>query len=498
MRQRPEIARVWDLFRLGAFTEAEASLASLQHDPQAQRILLWIAIRRGDVENKLYFGSRLALCDDAELAAVGRAHENVALATSEQSPRPWLNPPTRWSQAEVAYARALFAFMRGENQQIRSELAQALPKTMEQRVRFAQLRAWERALVDDFPAQARLLSHSLTLALDADVDHTLVAIIAGSLAIIVRELELGEVDGHIDELFGRIVWPADNSVYRFYAQRGMAWRHAVKGEWIRAMHLLDQALGIVPDNMREALIFLDRARISRAVSEDMAAVSASAFALERFESLDWSRAANDEVTGVLTAMDVLSQHGERARRLFDRVMATPISKMSGGAHGHRLDAFVSFAQSFFNDGSAALASVQTAYALFKKMQYVHRATDCAIRAVELGGGSRWRARAERLVTNYPRSLAAHRYQGLISPLQKIRGRRRDVFELLVHTSKTAREIGSQLGIAEGTVRVHVRDIYRVLGLESRTQLVRFYFAEAESRSHEDHLITSRRLISSAH
>ena len=51
---------------------------------------------------------------------------------------------------------------------------------------------------------------------------------------------------------------------------------------------------------------------------------------------------------------------------------------------------------------------------------------------------------------------------------------REVAELLVSSNKTAREIGEALGMAEGTVRVHIKHMNKILNVESRSELVRLF------------------------
>ena len=41
---------------------------------------------------------------------------------------------------------------------------------------------------------------------------------------------------------------------------------------------------------------------------------------------------------------------------------------------------------------------------------------------------------------------------------------REVAELLVTSNKTAREIGEALGMAEGTVRVHIKHMNKILNV----------------------------------
>ncbi len=311
--------------------------------------------------------------------------------------KPWLSPFSKWAQAEVAYTRALIAFISDRPLDIRSALSSALPRTPEQRVRYAQLRAWAKALADDFEGQAHLLSHALTLALKEHVDTGLIAIIAGSLALIVREMELGEFSLYADALLERVEWPMDPTIYRFYAQCAIAWRKATHGNWIPAMDLLDRTFAIAPDEMHKALIHADRARISRAIPERVSAASSCRFAFDCFRDTNWPDVKNDEALVILSMMDVLAFDRDRARPLFEAAIQHGLSKMVGGAHGKRFNAFKSFAHSYLSDGQDSLRHAQDAYSLFKGMKYTHRAADCALRAVEAGGGSRWRERVERLI-----------------------------------------------------------------------------------------------------
>ena len=475
-----EVARGWDLFRLGAFGEAESLVSTETHDLQAVRLLLWIAIRRGDAERKLQYGQVLAQATDPNLAAIGRAHENVALATMERDIKPWHAPSSRAAQAEVAYARALIAFMRGLPGAVRAELSSALPQSPEQRVRYAQLRAWSKALNDDFVGQAHLLTQALGIGLKENVDRSLTAIIAGSLALIAREVDLEEIGTYTDSLLEQVEWPLDPSHYTFYAKWGMAWRNAVKGDWIRAMRMLDEASHSAPDAKRLGLIYVDRARISVAIGECVASETWVRLAYQHFDAIDWKTARNDEAIDVMSTMDALTVQPERARDLLEKASSTQVSKMTGGGHGARFDAFRHYAQAHLAAGEDGLAHAHVAYRAFKEIKYLQRAASCAIRAVELGGGARWRTRVERLVAPYPRSLAAQQYARVTSPLSRISGRRKEVMDLLVTTSNTAGQIGTTLGITEGTVRVHIKQLKRILGVENRSQLVRLYL-EANSK-----------------
>jgi DNA-binding CsgD family transcriptional regulator len=480
MGSRVEIARAWDLFRLGDFAEVEFLLSPFRNDPEAVRVLLWVALRRNDMAAKHRFGSWLAEHGNSNLAAVGRAHENAACAALSLPLRNWLLPKSRWARSEIAYARALIAFVEGKPDRVRDELSEALPQVPEQRVRYAALRAWTDGLHEHFERQASHLLHALSLATQEDVDRMLVASIADSLAPLVREVELGELGVYAETLLERIVWPKEQTTSRFYTQRALAWQKALRGDWIPAMHLLDGAFGLAPDSIRRGLVFADRARISGAIGERVSAASSIANAFECFSEIDWTVTRRDEATGVFGAMDVLRSDHERASALFARAASGSVSKMAAMGHGRRLEAFKIFALSHLAEGDEALGHAQDAYKTFKELKYTHRATSCALRAIEVGGGARWRERVERLVAAYPRSLAARQYEHMTAPIAQVRGRMREVAELLVSSNKTAREIGAALGMAEGTVRVHIKHMNKILNIENRSQLVRLFLESSSA------------------
>ncbi|MGD0969538.1 MAG: LuxR C-terminal-related transcriptional regulator, partial [Candidatus Aquilonibacter sp.] len=271
-----------------------------------------------------------------------------------------------------------------------------------------------------------------------------------------------------------VAWPRERVTARFYTQRALAWQKSLRGNWIPAMQLLDGAFALAPDTMRRGIVFADRARISTAIGEYVSAASSRANAIECFSQVDWTRAHSEEPVGLFGAMDVLGSDHEQAFALFGSANSNSVSKLLAMGHGRRLDAFKRFALSHLTEGEEALGHAQVAYKMFKELKYVHRATSCALRAVELGGGARWRERVERLVAAYPRSLAARQYERMTAPVARVRGRMREVADLLVSSNMTARQIGETLGMAEGTVRVHIKHMNKILNVENRSQLVRLF------------------------
>ena len=61
-------------------------------------------------------------------------------------------------------------------------------------------------------------------------------------------------------------------------------------------------------------------------------------------------------------------------------------------------------------------------------------------------------------------------------------RLREVADLLVHSGLSYKEIAGAMGIGEGTVRVHVQQLYRRLGVGSRPRLVELLQGWGEEES----------------
>ncbi len=249
---------------------------------------------------------------------------------------------------------------------------------------------------------------------------------------------------------------------------------AVRGEWISALHLLDATLAVAPDDMRRGLIFVDRARIHHAANEESAAAASRQSALSCFERVDWSRALRDEAMGIFGAMDVLVLEPDRARALFEAAVRVRVSVEIGGGHGKRLHAFRLYAESYLAGGDFAFKSAQEAYRAFKSVKYLGRSASCALRIVELGGGARWRSRVERFIERYPHSLVARQYARINSPLATLPHRTYQVARLLASTNQSTKEIATALGMAEATVRVHVRTLHHRLNIRNRSDLVRLF------------------------
>lgn len=463
------------LFHRGAYAAAEHALADFGGDPEAERLRLRIALRRRDWPAIVACATRLTASSDPESACIGRCYENMARASSSMELLPW-NPATSpWSRAELAYARASVEFARGNVNGIFDELAQSPPATSEQRIKYIQMRAWAEALRNNFERQAVLLLNALTRAQRDDLDSGGVAQIAHPLAVLLREMEFDDFGAYAERLLREVKWPEEGTIDRFAAQRALAWRSSLRGDWIAALRTLDEALIAAPDAFCRALVCADKARIARAAGEALTATSSALLALEGFSTLDWIEAKSEGLTGVYGAADVLAcYHPDETRQLMRRLDEVRVSKLIGSAHGNRLAAFRSYAAAYLSTGEEALAHASAAYKAFKTIRYVHRAAACAVRAVEVRGGVRWRERAERLCAAYPRSLMAKELERVTSPMARLKGRRREVAELLVTTGKTAREIGEMLGIAEGTVRVHIKRINKLLKTSSRSELVRLF------------------------
>ena len=195
------------------------------------------------------------------------------------------------------------------------------------------MRAWIYGLNEQFEKQA---THLLARAFSSDDKKTSIVcysrLLQSPLALLVREIELGELGLHAESLLEQITWPEEQTTARFYTQRALAWQKALRGDWIPAMRLLDGAFAFAPDAMRRGLVFADRARISMAIGEH---VSASLVPRKRFRVFFRNRmgtsAQKDEAMGVFAAMDVLRDDPGPGSALFACAEASHVSKVSAPA-----------------------------------------------------------------------------------------------------------------------------------------------------------------------
>ena len=229
MQSRVEIARAWDLFHLGAFPKPRRCfLAHVTDDPEAAHVRLWIAIRRDDYRVE---ARRLG----AWLAQHGRREPCRRWARARKSPllprcdlplEEWL-PATSNGLKPKSRMRARSSLScKAPLTACETELAQALPQTASSAFATPHFARGSTDYTNSLKSKRHICFTRFHLRSTVDVDRGLQATIAGTLAPLVRELELGELGDRAEQLLESVVWPQERTMSRFYTQRALAWRKA--------------------------------------------------------------------------------------------------------------------------------------------------------------------------------------------------------------------------------------------------------------------------------
>ena len=177
MNSRAEIARAWDLFQLGAFAEADSLLRRFPLMPRRSVSGSGWLFAAATMRKSDGLAHGLLITAATKLAAVGRAHENAALATlGSAAAKNGCRQRSRWASGRSCVcSRALSHSQTETLKACATNLRKRYHRTTEQRVRYAALRAWVYGLHEQFEKQATHLLHALSLAADGTVDRMLVA-----------------------------------------------------------------------------------------------------------------------------------------------------------------------------------------------------------------------------------------------------------------------------------------------------------------------------------
>ena len=237
MNSRAEIARAWDLFHLGSF-QAEADFCcrfAIQRLPSTP--LDGNSPRRQEEKRRL--GAWLAQNGGEKLAPVGRAHENIALSALRcrskigfPRHRDGLSRSRVCSSARCIHGRDACSRARRTRARVTTQNASSAFVTRH----FAH---GSTGSTSSLKSRATYLLHALSLASMEPWIAVCPHMVAGTLAVLIREVELGELGSCRNAAGSRHLASRTHDASRFYTQRAIAWRKALRGDWIPAMHLLD-------------------------------------------------------------------------------------------------------------------------------------------------------------------------------------------------------------------------------------------------------------------
>ena len=358
-----------EAFHLGAYAKVRALLASVSPSPERARVALRTALRERDyvaVANAADELQTHAQTDDD--LAVGEAYTSFARAALGESVTDLtvsvtaLNAETR---AELAFVRAMLAWMNDDIGRIESLLRTDAPQTVEQQIRRISILAWAAGSARNYRRQAELLLNALVRALNEPLDAGMIVGLAHPLAVLLRELELEDLSAHAEATLRRVPWTSVDIPDSHNGIRAVAWRYALNGQYEPALTLLEEAAHLAPNALARAVSYSDKARVALAVNAQTHFIAALDIAFRQFERVDWTNVSLEESLGFYGAIDVLQYDADRARRLFETIDDEQIARSLGAAHGDRVAGYRAYAQAMLTDGHAGVDASRRAYRISK-------------------------------------------------------------------------------------------------------------------------------------
>jgi len=443
-------------------------------DPQTAfeaRLLLNVGARQRDwdlVDRAAQSLQRLG--DDSE-RVLGKAYSVLAERAQGHSARSLDIDPSgvdRRTAADVAYIQGLLAWAGRDSEAARRALRSVSPVTVEQRVKIIALQSW---FTTNLARRADMLMAALSQAIEGAVDVGLLGHIAHPLAVLVRELDLGDLGQRAEDLLGRVPWGEQAPADRYYTDRAVAWVAAQRGDYISALRLLDRTALRALNPAQCAVVATDRVRICTMAGDTVNAHVAALHAFEELELIAWDRAVNDEPYAVYSASDVLAPiDRERMRALVTRADAASLSPVLGAASLPTLPAFRDLAHALLEtDSYGSLRFARRAYRAFHNIGYEHRAASAALCAYDASRARHWMEKAESIALKTPRSILAREVARRSSVLRHVTPRRRELLTAIAE-HLTNREIATRLSISENTVKEHIRVLHRLFKVSRRAEL----------------------------
>jgi len=473
--ERPSLVEdALNAFQHGHYQTAKDILLGCQRCAACSEVLLLIGLRLRDYD--LVWRAAVDLRETGETPdqrAIGEARMFYADVARNRTAEPFsqtTRPRTAVGKSEIALIHASIEWMRGSTD-IKTLLSENPPQTLDQKIRRISIEAWIAELRGDIRRHAELLLNALSRALTGGLDAGAIMVLAHPVAALFREIDFGELAPHAEAILKKVPWGSVSTHDRFYGERAFAWRRALDGDFISALKHLDTAMLAAPDDLCRALSHIDSARIAVASNSHVHAQASIALAFAAFERVEWTAATHEEPLGLYGSLDILSVEPERARLLLDRAVAAVPTAALGIAHGSRLTAYRTFAEAAVaTSPEEAYIKANAAYRLFIKCGYVFRASSAAVLAFEASGQRKWLERASELVTPYPRSILAMSLRQHAERPHGLTERRLQVLRGLCQ-GKTSQQVADSLCLSESTVRKHIGDLHRILGVTRRAELV---------------------------
>jgi DNA-binding CsgD family transcriptional regulator len=386
-------------------------------------------------------------------------------------------------EGEIAYYAALSTWILGDYERVLEILKAISPKASANVLARAEtLRGWVYAVREHYGEQLSASARALGLLVEEQTpDLGLVANTLRTSAALTRDTASTQHLSEIERLERSLAWTQWMQLDRFQIVRTVAWAHAMRGDYIRAIRDLNRAKHLAPNPQSEMLSHLDHAWIAHISGEELHMRAELLEADACADRVNWREVEDEEVGALLLAAELYASCDADAANVYlqrAREVRKTLAPSLGFAHDRRLDAFTDTAEAHVRlargDRAAAVRRARRAYDVFSEIGYAWRAANAALMLYRMGEGDAWLEPVRIVAAQYPRSFLAaelNRLRALgASPADRLTRRQREIANAIRRGLRTD-AIARELDMAPNTVRVHKNKIFKAFGVSNEFELL---------------------------
>ncbi|HET6896684.1 MAG TPA: helix-turn-helix transcriptional regulator [Candidatus Baltobacteraceae bacterium] len=283
---------------------------------------------------------------------------------------------------------------------------------------------------------------------------------------------------------------------RFYALRAQAWLLVLRSEYEAALNVLIRATMYAHKPLAHVASQLDLASAAIACGDAHAPFARAALdvAMAAALRLIWEAESASGVRLVPQLLQVSAEmqcaaNRQRIERLAAHIFEDCTTRHSPGIV-MRYEALFHEAKAYayrYDDPKFALSCAEQAYARFEKFQFDWRAGRIALLVYQATGSHEWEGRAKNHLQAYAKSRFFRLLDG--GNAQRLTRRQQEVLDGVL-AGKSPVQIALHLGIAEDTVRKHLKPIMRHYGVKTRLQLLARHFKDHDATFHRSDVMGS--------
>ena len=416
-------------------------------------------------------------------AALNDFADSEAIILGFSSPEALAAPAA--TRAELCYAEAIVAWMKGDLAKAEAALARGEDASPYVRGRRIILESWIASKRERYDEHARLMLEGAQVIQSCEeVDVGLLAGATRAICAISREIYSPGLLRSATELYERIDWSDDLSVDHFNAARTLGWGMALQGadRYLDSMRLLHRASSLAPTSAWKVWALLDRAAMKRYAGE-LSSSSADLYeALELIREVHWAETGDEERAGLLYAAELfaatdvreaaslLSEFSQSSETFSPRIAIRGDRRFEAGT-----SYYTGVVQQALGDARKAKHFFESAYFVYDEIGYKWRAARTALHLYQVTQDQAWHDAAKQQIRDYPQSWIAHDVREASTGIgddgwNRLTPRQREVFNALCE-GLTAKKIGERLDCSPNTVRNHIHWIYQAFRVQSQPELI---------------------------